>query len=314
MLKNIQRAARVTSGLAMVVAVAFASSASPVFAEDRPPLPDPLPCPVDAPIRVASTDTVRRFTALADCGPDGVVVAALPNPGPRNHPNRIAPLPIDGAQHYRASHIKKGKIGDTTVETGSIGASGIRVVRIMPVLPEEEEAPAAVEPIAPVNVASVGSGLLPISSTLPSDSAILAMRPASFTTPYDAMITRAAARHRVDPLMLHSVIKQESAYRPGAVSRVGARGLMQIMPGTGSDLGVSNASYLMDPATNIDAGARLLKKLWGRLDGRFDLVLAAYNAGEGAVRKYGMRVPPYAETQNYVSKVQSSYFDLVAGR
>lgn len=294
------------AGLAIILA-------TPVMARDKPPLPDPLPCPVDAPVRVASADTLRRFTALEGCGPDAVVVAALPNPLPSGAPRDFAPVPIDGARHYQATRIKKGKIGDTTVQTAQIGAAGTRVVRIIPNLPKEEEAPAAIAP-APTAVAADDFGVTPVGSVLPTDSAILAMRPASFTTPYDAMITRAAARHRVDPLMLHSVIKQESAYRPGAVSRVGARGLMQIMPGTGSDLGVSNASYLLDPATNIDAGARLLKKLWGRFDGRFDLVLAAYNAGEGAVRKYGMKVPPYAETQNYVSKVQASYYDLVAGR
>lgn len=286
---------------------------SPAFARDERPLPEPLACPVDVPVRVASADTLRRFTALDGCSPDAVVVAALPDPGPAARPFDGAPVSIDGARHYQAQRVRKGRIGDTTVQTAAVGAAGTRVVRIIPILPKEEEAPAAIAP-APTALAAEEPATTPVGFVAPSESAILAMRPASFTTPYDSLITRAAARHRVDPLMLHSVIKQESAYRPGAVSRVGARGLMQIMPGTGSDLGVANASYLLDPATNIDAGARLLKKLWGRLDGRFDLVLAAYNAGEGAVRKYGMQVPPYAETRNYVSKVQASYYDLVAGR
>jgi soluble lytic murein transglycosylase-like protein len=152
------------------------------------------------------------------------------------------------------------------------------------------------------------------SSVMPTDASVLAMRPANFASPYDAMITSAAVRHRVDPLMLHSVIRQESRYRPAAISAVGARGLMQIMPATGAGLGVANAAYLMDPATNIDTGARLLRRLWDRMDGRFDLVLAAYNAGEGAVRRFGMQVPPFAETRNYVAQVQTNYRDLVSGR
>jgi soluble lytic murein transglycosylase-like protein len=127
------------------------------------------------------------------------------------------------------------------------------------------------------------------------------------------MIASAAARHRVDPLLLHSVILQESRYRPQAVSRAGARGLMQVMPATGAGLGVTNAAMLMDPATNIEAGTRLLRRLWDRMGGRMDLALAAYNAGEGNVRRYGMQVPPYLETRGYVANVQAIYRKLAAG-
>ena len=170
--------------------------------------------------------------------------------------------------------------------------------------------PSGAEVIRPV-VEPVG-GYSPIAMT-GGDAAILGLRPATATT-YDGMIANAAIRHRVDPLMLHSVIRQESGYRPQAVSHAGARGLMQIMPATGVGLGVANSAYLMDPATNIDAGARLLRRLWDKFGGRFDLVLAAYNAGEGAVRKYGFRVPPYRETQNYVAVVQATYRKLLAER
>lgn len=82
------------------------------------------------------------------------------------------------------------------------------------------------------------------------------------------------------------------------------------MPQTGRGLGVHNADLLFDARTNIDAGARLLKSLWARFGGRLDLVLAAYNAGEGAVRKYGMAVPPYRETRDYVVKVRAAYTRL----
>lgn len=140
-----------------------------------------------------------------------------------------------------------------------------------------------------------------------NDAAILSLRPRSYASQYDDLIEQSARRHGVDPLMLHAVIFQESRYKQGAKSHVGARGLMQIMPATGAGLGVRNSAHLYDPATNIDAGAKLLRQLWTKYNGRFDLVLAAYNAGPGAVAKYGQAVPPYRETRDYVVKVQGHY-------
>lgn len=137
-------------------------------------------------------------------------------------------------------------------------------------------------------------------------AAISSYRGGAPVTAYDAHILRTAAQHRVDPLFLHAIIATESRYRPGAVSRVGARGLMQIMPGTGRTLGVQQEA-LFDPAVNVDAGARLLKRLQKRYGRNFDLILSAYNAGEGAVAKYGNRVPPYRETQDYVKSVMARY-------
>lgn len=123
---------------------------------------------------------------------------------------------------------------------------------------------------------------------------------------YDRSIFRSAAVHRVDPLFLHAIIATESSHNPNAVSHVGARGLMQIMPATGSTLGVQKVA-LFNPAINVDAGARLLKRLQKRYGRNFDLILSAYNAGEGAVAKYGNRIPPYRETQDYVKKVMARY-------
>ncbi|WP_066477032.1 MULTISPECIES: lytic transglycosylase domain-containing protein [unclassified Sphingomonas] len=129
---------------------------------------------------------------------------------------------------------------------------------------------------------------------------------------FDDVIGRAASRHRIDPLFLHAVIATESAYRARAVSRAGARGLMQIMPATGRGLGVADPA-LFDPATNIDAGARHLKRLQRRYGTNFELILSAYNAGEGAVARYGNRVPPYAETRTYVGRVMARYQQLRSG-
>ncbi|NJM50058.1 MAG: lytic transglycosylase domain-containing protein [Sphingomonadales bacterium] len=116
---------------------------------------------------------------------------------------------------------------------------------------------------------------------------ILAMEPRSYRTIHDDLITRTAYKHRIDPLLLHAVIKQESGYKSRAVSHAGARGLMQIMPATGRSLGVATTN-LHNADVNVDAGARLLRKLWFKYDGNVDLMLAAYNAGEGAVAKFAI--------------------------
>jgi soluble lytic murein transglycosylase-like protein len=108
-----------------------------------------------------------------------------------------------------------------------------------------------------------------------------------------------AATQSLPPQLVHSVIKVESNYNPQAVSSKGAQGLMQLMPDTARRFGVTNP---FDPADNIQGGARYLKYLLDLYKGNYDLALAAYNAGEGAVQKYGT-VPPYPETLNYLVQV-----------
>ena len=118
-------------------------------------------------------------------------------------------------------------------------------------------------------------------------------------TQYDAQITAAATKHGIDPALLKGLIRQESNFNAAARSSAGAQGLTQLMPGTASGLGVTDAS---DPAQAIEGGAKYLKQQLDRFGGDPAKALAAYNAGPGAVAKYG-GVPPYAETQNYVQKV-----------
>ena len=120
----------------------------------------------------------------------------------------------------------------------------------------------------------------------------------------DQLVRENGARHGVDPYLIFCVMEHESHFRVRAVSPAGARGLMQLMPGTARRFGVRN---VFDPAQNVAGGTRYLKellKLWG---GRVDLALASYNAGEGAVMKYGKRVPPYRETRNYVRLIGARY-------
>lgn len=116
-------------------------------------------------------------------------------------------------------------------------------------------------------------------------------------------INRIAAKYRLEPALLHAVISAESSYNPWAVSPKGAMGLMQLMPGTAERFGVSNA---YDPVANMHGGARYLRWLLDRFN-NVHLAVAAYNAGEGAVQKYGNQIPPYKETQTYVVRVLNFY-------
>ena len=121
---------------------------------------------------------------------------------------------------------------------------------------------------------------------------------------YEEVIESAARAHNVDPALIHAVISAESGYNPYARSRAGAAGLMQLMPETAKRYGVSNR---LDPEQNILAGTRYLRTLMNLFDNNLELVLAAYNAGENAVIRAGHRVPPYAETMNYVPRVLRYY-------
>jgi soluble lytic murein transglycosylase-like protein len=123
---------------------------------------------------------------------------------------------------------------------------------------------------------------------------------ASIDPKLEPLIAASASEQNLDPALLKAVIQAESGFNPFAVSRTGAQGLMQLMPGTAQALGVENA---FDPIQNISGGSRYLRQLLDRFQGDETLALAAYNAGPGAVNKYG-GVPPYSETQNYVQHVQ----------
>jgi soluble lytic murein transglycosylase-like protein len=118
---------------------------------------------------------------------------------------------------------------------------------------------------------------------------------------FQSVIEEHSTLNTVSPDLVRALIQAESAFNPRALSPKGAMGLMQLMPATALEFGVLNA---YDPVENIRAGVKYLKRLLDSYHGREELALAAYNAGPGAVKKYGGTVPPYRETQNYVARVR----------
>ena len=159
-------------------------------------------------------------------------------------------------------------------------------------------APAASQPAA--------SGTSTFSETLKATAAF-----SGCSADLDAIFNAAGIKYNISPNLLKAVAKVESNFRHEAVSGAGAMGVMQLMPGTAKSLGVTDA---FDPEQNIMGGAKYLREMLDRFDGNVEFALAAYNAGPGAVSKYG-GIPPYKETQNYVPKVLG-YFgdgDLTAG-
>lgn len=161
-----------------------------------------------------------------------------------------------------------------------------------PVLqPSETPAPLAAEPVyRPRHTAMTVSRSLDGFST--GDATI------------DALIVESGTRNGVDPVLLYAIMHRESSFKRHAVSHKGARGLMQLMPATAARFGVRN---IFEPRQNIEGGTRYMRFLLDLFDGDVRLALAGYNAGEGAVMKYGRRVPPYSETQEYVRRITQRY-------
>jgi len=143
--------------------------------------------------------------------------------------------------------------------------------------------------------------------SLPSSLASTGSALRGFTTgssQVDGYLIDAGLKNGIDPLLLYSIMHQESSFKSHAISPKGARGLMQLMPGTAIRFGVTN---IFDARQNIEGGARYVRFLLERFDGDVRLTLAGYNAGEGAVEKYGRQIPPYAETQEYVRRISRRY-------
>jgi hypothetical protein len=133
--------------------------------------------------------------------------------------------------------------------------------------------------------------------------------PLSPNTPYHDIIRAAAERYGVDADLIHCVIAVESNFNEKAISPKNARGLMQLLPDTARRMGVKN---IFDPRENVDGGTRYLRDMLVRYHNNVTLALAAYNAGPEKVQRYGNRVPPYLETQNYIQRIARGYAKIKA--
>ncbi|MEO8585123.1 MAG: lytic transglycosylase domain-containing protein [Acidobacteriota bacterium] len=207
---------------------------------------------------------------------------------------------FEDGRHIRVASYEVVGGDRLTVGLHGGGSMTIPLDVVERIVDEEYERPA---PILPEDAKEAGPAPEPsagASRSVRAFSETLSLSSSSFSSPYSAQILAAAKEHRVDPAFIAAVIRAESNGVPTAVSRKGARGLMQLMPATAQRLGVKRP---FDPKDNIRGGAAYLAELAERFgETNADLILAAYNAGENAVEEYG-GVPPYRETREYVRRV-----------
>lgn len=189
-----------------------------------------------------------------------------------------------------------------------IAAVQARIAEIAGAPPAAPPVPLAAGTAAPRFSTALASAMAMPPVMPGGDPSLLSGEPSRAPAPVppaqlDALVEQNASTWQVDPALIKAVIANESGFNANATSGVGAQGLMQLMPATAAGLGVRDA---YDPAQNVAGGARYLKGLLDRFGGDARLAVAAYNAGPGAVEKYG-DVPPYAETKNYVQNVLASF-------
>jgi len=213
----------------------------------------------------------------------GLALAAAVAPAPavaaQAEVRYLCTLP-DGSERSFAQNL-----GDFRISVGAC-----RTQRVAPAPPER---PAWDEAPAPVEVRTIEARPQPRGAGPQVPEGIA------------RWVHSACRRHGISPSLAAAVMYVESRFQPDARSPKGALGLMQVMRTTASRYGVHSEAQLLDPQTNIEVGVRYLRDLLQMFPGRVDLAVAAYNAGEGAVVKHGYRVPPYAETRQYVEQVMA---------
>lgn len=251
-----------------------------------------------------TTDIVwyRQGKVIASVAKSDVVRMVKQLPGESATPDSASAKP-DTAETKKAVNVGKRKVSrlwlkdGTQIDADSVWEESERIVYRLGQMQTHIERAEVVKVAVGIEIAD-GT---PAVSPVPGD---VTLRFSTGNRNLDGLIIYNATRYGVDPMLIYLVMREESGFNHRAVSRVGARGLMQLMPATAARLGVRN---IHDPVENVGAGTRYLRSLIDMFGGDINLALAGYNAGEGAVLKYGRRIPPYRETVNYVWRINTAY-------
>lgn len=256
--------------------------------------------PVNAPANFTNTASSAKSTNVAKAA-------------------KVTPVVITNSQSRQSQAVQE----DTRTHSEADQGRSSQPAQAKNSIPENRQQQAAPQQAAPQQGAVTRNQPQPATSDTYGDSADIPrsmLQEVNLTgsfvdfKDYESIVYTLSAQHRLDPSLVKAVIKAESNWNQSAVSQKGAMGLMQLMPGTASLLSV-NDPY--DPVENIDGGIRYLKFLLKKFNGDTTLAIAAYNAGPGAVERYGT-IPPYAETRQYVTRVLgiyngNSYYPSVSG-
>ena len=270
------------------IIVVFGASAGSTLAQDKTAQPSADSKPIStAPAEVASPSTAgpAKTDTPANASPADSYKASLKSLSAL-YENEVQKLAKQNDQ--LKALLKDGLVARVEVETSDKALA---------------EARAKVQDVA----RQIAEANKPVSTVTAVDANALAANNQAWSTgnvQIDNLIRFYGKQHGVDPYLIFCLMSQESKFTKGAVSPKGALGLMQLMPGTAARYGVSNP---YDIAQNISGGTRYLKDLLTMFNGRIDLALAGYNAGENAVIKYGYTIPPYDETRNYVKLIIKRY-------
>lgn len=220
------------------------------------------------------------------------------------------------ASHAMAAFSCTDAFGTRYVSERLISEGGVQCVPI-PAVPAAPKRPTALDvasvfglPGSPLSAEALRRGGLALLPPSPGGGAPPGPVPER-ASDYDSIVEAVAKAFGHDANLLRAIVHVESRFNPNAVSPKGAIGLMQVMPATAERMGLADAQRtLFEPEANLRTGARYLRTLLNMFEGQPELAIAAYNAGEGAVMKYGREIPPYPETQAYVQNVMAVYRSL----
>lgn len=242
------------------------------------------------------------FVLVGTCAAAGQITSYIDERGRRVYVN-ADPAPQRPAAAKPAPESGKPEPGKRSILVQRDPKTG--KILDVPAIPKRDDAAGsrATAPAAQTPTAGNAAAKAQVQPEPGASQAAASVTPSPPATSLDGLIQQAAQKHDVDPNLVRAIIKVESNFNPYAVSKKGARGLMQLMPQTARLLGVRD---LYDPEQNIVGGVRYLKQMIETFPGQLHLSLAAYNAGPAAVERHG-GVPPYAETRQYVNKISSLY-------